>query len=81
MKYTTRKEKNNLTKRKTYTGQTNYNNMLLQFAINFHTNLVALLTTATLGKSKLTRMWASAQRDGCPAECRWRPLFNAAKFD
>ena len=22
-------------------------------------------------------MWASAQRDGCPAEYRWRPLFNA----
>jgi len=27
-----------------------------------------------------TRMWANAQRDGCPAEYRWRPLFNAAKF-
>jgi len=27
-----------------------------------------------------TRMWAIAQRDGCPAEYRWRPLFNAAKF-
>jgi len=25
-------------------------------------------------------MWASAQRDGHPAEYRWRPLFNAAKF-
>ena len=25
-----------------------------------------------------TRMWANAQRDGCPAEYRWRPLFNAA---
>ena len=23
-------------------------------------------------------MWASAQRDGRPAEYRWRPLFNAA---
>ena len=23
-------------------------------------------------------MWANAQRDGCPAECRWCPLFNAA---
>jgi len=22
-------------------------------------------------------MWANAQRDGRPAECRWRPLFNA----
>jgi len=27
-----------------------------------------------------TRMWANAQRDGGPAEHRWRPLFNAAKF-
>jgi len=25
-------------------------------------------------------MWADAQRDGLPAEYRWRPLFNAAKF-
>jgi len=25
-------------------------------------------------------MWANAQRDGSPAEHRWRPLFNAAKF-
>ena len=28
----------------------------------------------------LTRMWANGQRDGRPAEYRWRPLFNAAKF-
>jgi len=28
----------------------------------------------------LTRMWANPQRDGRPAEYRWRPLFNAAKF-
>ena len=27
-----------------------------------------------------TRMWANAQRDSYPAEYRWRPLFNAAKF-
>ena len=27
------------------------------------------------------RMWANAQRDGRPAEYRWRPLFNTAKFD
>ena len=27
-----------------------------------------------------TRMCANAQRDGRPAEYRWRPLFNAAKF-
>jgi len=28
----------------------------------------------------ITRMWANAQRAGRPAEYRWRPLFNAAKF-
>ena len=28
---------------------------------------------------KKTRMWASDQRDGRPAEYRWRSLFNAAK--
>jgi len=27
-----------------------------------------------------TRMWANAQPDGRPAEHKWRPLFNAAKF-
>jgi len=27
-----------------------------------------------------TRMWTNAQRDGRPAEHRWRPLFNATKF-
>jgi len=27
-----------------------------------------------------TRMWADVQRDGRPAEYRWQPLFNAAKF-
>ena len=27
-----------------------------------------------------TRMWANAQRDGRPAEYRWCPLFNTAKF-
>jgi len=26
------------------------------------------------------RMWANAQRDGRPAQHRWRPLFNAEKF-
>jgi len=26
-------------------------------------------------------MWANAQRDGRPAEYRWRPLFNAAVSD
>ena len=33
-----------------------------------------------IAKKKQTRMWANAQRDDRPAENRWRPLFNAAKF-
>jgi len=32
------------------------------------------------GKKKETGMWANAQRDGRPAEYKWSPLFNAAKF-
>jgi len=31
-------------------------------------------------KKDKTRMWANAQHDGRPAEYRWRPLFNVAKF-
>jgi len=27
-----------------------------------------------------TRMWTDAQRDGRPAEYRWRPVFTATKF-
>ena len=30
--------------------------------------------------AQITRMWANAQPDGRPAEHRWRPLVNAAKF-
>ena len=35
---------------------------------------------AELDKLITTRMWANAQPDGRPAEHRWRPLYNAAKF-
>ena len=31
-------------------------------------------------KTLITRMWANAQPDGRPAEYRWLPLLNAAKF-
>jgi len=35
----------------------------------------------TVYRSKnILEMRANAQRDGRPAEYRWRPLFNAAKF-
>jgi len=33
----------------------------------------------TQNKNKL-EMWDNAQRDGRPAEYRWRPLFNTTKF-
>jgi len=38
-----------------------------------------LSTKLVVHKTKL-EMWANAQRDGHPAEYRWRPLFNAAKY-
>jgi len=38
------------------------------------------LAENTGGKNYASRMWANAQRDGRPAEYRWRRLFNAAKF-
>jgi len=40
----------------------------------------AAMVWACAAKRKETRMWANAQPDGRPAEHRWRPLFNAAKF-
>jgi len=36
--------------------------------------------TAFSKKYSELEMWVNAQRDGRPAEYRWRPLFNAAKF-
>jgi len=33
-----------------------------------------------LTKQSKLEMWANAQRDGRPAEHRWRTLFNAIKF-
>jgi len=40
---------------------------------------VACYYTTTQSHEQL-EMWANAQRDGRPAEYRWRPLFNTAKF-
>jgi len=37
-------------------------------------------TNNNKNQTTTTRMWANAKRDGCRAEYRWRPLFNAAKF-
>jgi len=33
-----------------------------------------------VGKNSKLEMWADVRCDGRPAEYRWRPLFNAAKF-
>jgi len=41
---------------------------------------IAYLWLVSAQYSTKLEMWANAQRDGRPAEYRWRPLFNAAKF-
>ena len=41
---------------------------------------VSIDSIVALAKQNKLEMWANAQRDGRPAEYRWRPLFNAAKF-
>jgi len=43
-------------------------------------SMTTKLITAKIQKKNKLEMWANAQRDGRPAEYRWRPLFNAAKF-
>ena len=47
---------------------------------NRQTALSALRCCPTIFPLTILEMWANAQRDGRPAEHRWRPLFNAAKF-
>jgi len=44
------------------------------------TNKLNRTATNTQRIQTTTRLWANAQPDGRPAEHRWRPLFNAAKF-
>ena len=54
---------------------------LLQYAYDFEiSTVIRRRLTATGVNYWITRMWANAQRDGRPAEYRWRPLFNSAKF-
>jgi len=38
------------------------------------------VSTVRASEKSSPRMWANVQRDGGPAEHRWRPLFNAAQF-
>ena len=51
---------------------------VLKAVCSFETNQVSKIQHLLLLYT--TRMWANAQPDGRPAEHRWRPLFNAAKF-
>ena len=57
-------------------------NVEFQQVVQLYCNLVITLMMGAKRKAcyNETRMWANAQRDGRPAEHRWRPLFNAAKF-
>ena len=57
----------------------------LKFALRPHHVYVEVWQTFNLRRLRLgeekkeeLEMWANAQRDGRPAEYRWRPLFNAA---
>ena len=40
-------------------------------------SVIAMASQVIVQYQNETRMWANAQRDGRPAEYRWRPLFNA----
>ena len=48
------------------------------------TSVKTLLLRISVSRLRIVQykleMWANAQRDGRPAEYRWRPLFNAANF-
>jgi len=48
-------------------------------SLSLYTFTLSVLRNKTVNIIKL-EMWANAQRDGRPAEHRWRPLFTAAKF-
>ena len=59
---------------------------ILNAAIRSALDLRETIRTSVTGSERspdkvlTTRMRANAQSDGRPAEHRWRPLFNAAKF-
>jgi len=54
-------------------------NIRLKPSFNRITETESYTKHSEQNNSKL-EMWANAQRHGRPAEHRWRPLFNAAKF-
>ena len=62
-----------LLQRSTVLDSVNNNVVRTMWSTDYHhTNSLAISLT--------TRIWTNAQRDGRPAEHRWRRLFNAAKF-
>ena len=66
-------------KRKKEEEDRNYRMKIYMVSLLHRATIITLTYRLALIKI-LTRMWANAQRDGRPAEYRWRPLFNAAKF-
>jgi len=53
--------------------------LILQLQLVIYILIYAILSKVnTLLRE--TRMWTNAQRDGCPAEYRWRHVLNVAKF-
>jgi len=42
------------------------------------TTLLRLASAAMRSNKNKARMWANAQRDGHPAQYRWRPVLNPA---
>ena len=56
------------------------NSVFTEVLINQNHYTTIRTATYSIPVSKQLEMWANAQRDGRPAEYRWRPLFNAAKF-
>ena len=58
-----------------------YTKAMLISKLYLHSTAVYLPVTTTINeKHHITRNVGQCQRDGRPAEYRWRPLFNAAKF-
>ena len=49
---------------------------MVSLTIRPNTNRVQIIQTVlfSLQNTTETRMWANAQRDGCPVEYRWCPL-------
>ena len=63
-----------------YVGTSVQRGAQVHYPISSMTDIQSAAAEIRRGKKEELEMWANAQRDGRPAEYRWRPLFNAAKF-